>query len=597
MTTRRNSLRSLALVLAIAFTLGCTTPEPRVARGDATDGPRLAKAAGEILLQLSAYDHALVGGLSGQRERVVSPERYSTVARDAVRAMNSLASETVAATVDREGPVRDRLIRLADRLTLLGRDITAYADGGDRAALARVVEGVSAGWERLRELALAIPGDADLQRTLTRGTSFVVTSRTERVFALTVGPYATQADADAAARRAAPVESVTRSAPFVVRVGTYPDRAAAEAAGAGLVPKGFVTSAVTEEQRHTFARSGPLPDVELWREPARAFDTAGAARRVAVSPDGAWIATGSDDGTVAIFSREGVLRSLPRFNAGVAHLVFADTGEWLLAGGLTLATLRVPSGIANGTLIRLPAPASQAVFVPSARAFVASSKGPTGLPAGGPGSIAGRAPDGAVLGAPFPLTTPASGSFLAASGAGDLLIATAAPGGAGTDIEVFRVGVDRFPRVVVRLPGSVRSLVVDVTGTRAAALTDQGVVRFGPRDANPPGTLSTVAPPAAREIAFGADSALYVLEATRLLALEPTGQHRWTATLTDGRRLVAAKRIIVLDGTERLIALDATGQVDELGAGGSVQDVAASADGLRVAALVDGRRAVLFTLP
>lgn len=597
MTTRRSSPRSLAVLLAVVFTLACTTPEPRVARGDATEGPRLAKAAGEVLLQLSAYDYALVGGLSGQRERVVAHDRYSTVARDAVRAMNAIASETVAATVDRDGPVRDRLIALADRLTLLGRDVSAYADGGDRAALARVVEGVTAGWERLRELSVAIPGDADLQRTLARGTSFGVTARTERVFALSVGPYATQADADAAARRAGQVEGVTRAAPFVVRVGTYPDRASADAAAAALVPKGFVTSAVTEEQRHTFARSGPLPDVELWREPARVFDTAGAARRVAVSPDGAWIATGSDDGTVAIFSREGVLRSLPRFNAGVAHLVFADTGEWLLAGGLTLATLRVPSGVANGTVIRLPSPASQAVFVPAARAFVASSRGPTGQAAGGPGSIAGRAPDGAVLGAPFPLVTPAAGSILAASGAGDLLIATPAPGGAGTDIEVFRVGAERLPRGIVRLPGTVRSLVVDVTGTRAAALTDQGVVRFGPRDADPSGTVSTVAPPAAREIAFGADSALYVLEPTRLLALEPTGQQRWTATLTDGRRLVAAKRVIVLDGTERLIALDATGRTDELGVGGTVQDVAASADGLRVAALVDGRRAVLFTLP
>jgi hypothetical protein len=143
----------------------------------------------------------------------------------------------------------------------------------------------------------------------------------------------------------------------------------------------------------------------------------------------------------------------------------------------------------------------------------------------------------------------------------------------------------------------VRSLVVDPTGTRAAALTDQGVVRFGPRDADPAKTVSTVAPAAAREIAFGADSALYVLEATRLLALEPTGQPRWTAALTDGRRLLAAKRIIVLDGTERLIALDATGQIDELGTSGTIQDVSASADGIRVAALVDGRRAVLFTLP
>ena len=597
MTTRRNSLRPLGLTLALAFTLACTTPEPRVRHGDATEGPRLARAAAALLLQLSAYDYALVGSLNGQRDRVVSSERYSTVARQAVRSINSLASETIAATADTDGPIRGRLLALADGMTVLGRELTTYADGSDPAALARVVGGVTTGWQRLSDLAAALPADTELQQTVSRGASFVVTTRTERVFTVSVGPYATQADADGAAQRAGQIESVTRTSPFVVRVGTYADRPAADAAAQSLVPKGFVTSSVAEEQRHAFARTGPAPDTELWREPSRVFDTAGAARRVAVSPDGAWVATGSDDGTVAIFSREGVLRALPKFNAGVAHLVFSDDGGWLLAGGLTLSTLQVPSGAAHGTLIRLPSPATQAVFVPAARAFAASSKGPTGVPAGGPGLIAGRAPDGVALGAPFPLTTPAAGSILAASGAGDLLIATPASGGAGTDIEVFRVGAERFPRGIVRLPGTVRSLVVDSTGTRAAALTDQGVMRFGPRDADPTKTVSMVAPASAREIAFGSDSALYVLEATRLLALEPTGQPRWTATLTDGRRLVAAKRIIVLDGTERLIALDIAGQADELGSGGTIQDVAASADGVRVAALVDGRRAVLFTLP
>lgn len=597
MTTRRSSLPLFAPVLALALTLACTSPEPPGQRADSTAGPRLARAAGALLLRLSAYDYALVGSLNGQRDRVVSGERYSVVARDTVRAINAFSSETIAATADTRGPIRERLIALADGMTVLGRDATSFADGADPAALARVVAGVATGWQRLAELAAALPRDEELAGATARGTSFVVTSRTERVFAVTVGPYATQVDADAAAKRAGQVEAVTRSAPFVVRIGTYPDRAAAESAAGSLVPKGFVTSSVSEEQRHIFARSGTAPDVELWREPARVFDTAGGARRVAVSPDGAWLATGGDDGTVAIFSGDGQLRSLPKFNAGVAHLVFSDNGEWLLAGGLVLSTLRVPSGVPNGAVIRLPSPASQAVFIPTARAFAASSKGLTGLAAGGPGAVAGRAPDGLALGAPFPLTTPAAGSVLTASGAGELFIATPAPAGAGTDIEVFRVGVERFPRGIVRLPGTVRSLVVDRTGTRAAALTDQGVVRFGPRDADPARTVSTVAPAAAREIAFGPDGTLYVLEPTRLLALEPTGPVRWVATLTDGRRLVVAKRAIVLDGTERLVAFDASGQADDLGVGGTIQDVAASVDGLRVAALVDGRRAVLFTMP
>ena len=583
------------LVLAFVLAIGCTAPEPPRERGDAPGGQAISRQAAALLLQLSAYDYALVGSLNGQRDLVVSPERYSLVARSTVRAISALASETTAASADRQGPVRDRVLALADGLIVLGREVTTYADGGDLAVLARVASEVATSWQRLSGLASAVPQDEEVARSIARGTSFIVTAVPSKVFSVTIGPYATQADADDAARRAGPVESVARHAPFVVRVGTYPTRPAAEAAAAGLVPKGFAASAIAEEPRQTFTRSGPAPDVELWREPSRVFDTAGAARRVAIAPAGAWLATGSDDGTVAIFSGQGVLRALPRFNAGVAHLVFSDNGEWLFAGGLTLANIRVPSGVAFGTTVRLPTPATQALFIPGVRAFMAAAKGPTGLPAGGAGAIAGRAPDGAALAPPFPLATPASGAVLAATEAGELFIASA--GGGGTDIEILRVGGERFPRGVVRLPGTVRALAVDRTGARAAALTDQGVVRFEPRDGDPSKTLRTVAPAAAREIGFGTDGTLYVLEATRLLALDPAGAQRWTVPLTDGRRLVIGKRAIVLDGTERLLAVDGAGTVDELGAGGTVQDVAVSADLARVAALVDGRRAVLFTLP
>ena len=133
MTTRRNNLQAIGLVLVFALTLACTTPEPRVQRGDASDGPRLARAAGALLLQLSAYDYALIGSLNGQRDRVVSSERYSVTAREVVRSIGSFSSETIAATADAEGPIRERLIALADGMTVLGRDVTAYADGTDRA--------------------------------------------------------------------------------------------------------------------------------------------------------------------------------------------------------------------------------------------------------------------------------------------------------------------------------------------------------------------------------------------------------------------------------------------------------------------------------
>lgn len=592
---RPSGLLRHGLVLALVLTLACTAPEPPRERGDAPGGPAIARQAAAILLQLSAYDYALVGSLNGQRDLVVLPERYSLIARSTVRAISVLAGETTAASADRQGPVRDRMLALADGLVVLGREVTAYADGGDPATFARVTSEVASSWQRLSGLAGALPADEEVARSIARGTSFVVTAVPGRVFSVTVGPYATQAEADAAARRAGQVESVTRSAPFVVRVGTYPTRPAAEAAAAALAPKGFAAAAIAEEPRHAFTRSGPAPDVELWREPSRVFDTAGAARRVAIAPGAAWLATGSDDGTVAIFSGQGVLRALPRFNAGVAHLAFSDNGEWLFAGGLTLANIRVPSGAAFGTAVRLPTPATQALFIPGVRAFAAAAKGPTGQPGGGAGVIAGRAPDGAALAAPFPLATPASGAVLAATEAGELFIASA--GGGGTDIEILRVGAERTPRGVVRLPGAVRLLAVDRTGVRAAALTDQGVVRFEPRDGDPSKTLRTVAPAAAREVGFGPDGTLYVLEATRLFALDPAGAQRWSVPLTDGRRLVMGKRAIVLDGTERLLAVDGAGVVDELGAGGTVQDVSVSLDLARVAALVDGRRAVLFTLP
>ena len=593
--TRPSGLLRGGLVLAFVLTVACAAPEPPRERGDAPGGTAIARQAAALLLQLSAYDYALVGSLNGQRDLVVSPERYSLTARNAVRAISALAGDTTAASADRQGPVRDRLLVLADGLVVLGREVTAYADGGDLATFARVTSEVASSWQRLSGLAGALPPDDEVARSIARGTSFVVTALPSKVFSVTIGPYTTQADADAVARRAGQVEGVARSAPFVVRVGTYPTRPAAEAAAAALVPKGFAASAIAEEPRHTFTRSGPAPDIELWREPSRIFDTAGGARRVAIASGGAWLATGSDDGTVAIFSGQGVLRALPRFNAGVAHLVFSDNGEWLFAGGLTLANIRVPSGVAFGATVRLPTPATQAIFIPGARAFMAAAKGPTGLPAGGAGAVAGRAPDGAPLAAPFPLTTPASGAVLAATAAGELFIATA--GGGGTDVEILRVGGEGSPRGVVRVPGTLRALAVDRAGTRAAALTDQGVVRFEPRDGDPSKTLRTVAPPAAREISFGADGTLYVLEATRLVALDAAGAQRWMVPLTDGRRLVIAKRAIVLDGSERLVAVDATGAVDELGVGGTVQDVAVALDLSRVAALVDGRRAVLFTLP
>ncbi|HET8570006.1 MAG TPA: hypothetical protein VFM93_13585, partial [Candidatus Limnocylindria bacterium] len=182
------------------------------------------------------------------------------------------------------------------------------------------------------------------------------------------------------------------------------------------------------------------------------------------------------------------------------------------------------------------------------------------------------------------------------SNLGELYISTPASGG-GVDIEVFRVGLEDSVRHVVRLPGTLRLLVIDPAGVRAAALTDQGVIRFGPRDGNPQGTVSALGLPA-RDIAFATDGTLFVLQETALIAIDPSGVRRWSIQLVDGRRVLAGKRAIVLDGTERLIAVDpVTGALDELGVGGTVQDLAVSPDGTKIAVLSDARRAVTFTLP
>ena len=101
-----------------------------------------------------------------------------------------------------------------------------------------------------------------------------------------------------------------------------------------------------------------------------------------------------------------------------------------------------------------------------------------------------------------------------------------------------------------------------------------------------------------RELAFAPDATLYLLEPGGLTAIGPDGGLRWTAPLGDGRRLVAAKRAVVLDGTDRLVAFaPADGAADELGAGGTVGDLVGARDGRVVGAIVDARSAVLFTLP
>ena len=195
---------------------------------------------------------------------------------------------------------------------------------------------------------------------------------------LSVGPYTTRADAEAAAKRIGSVERIDEGPPFVLRVATFSTRAAADAAGAALAPKGVPAWLVVDEPRWAFTRSGPAPDAELWREPVRVVDGVAGTRRVALSADGAWIAMGADDGTIALFSGDGALRALPKLRAGIAHLVFSDDGKQLAGGGVT--SIFVAPRLLASPRPHEPAPGPLRA-APGARAFVATSKAPRDCPA------------------------------------------------------------------------------------------------------------------------------------------------------------------------------------------------------------------------
>jgi hypothetical protein len=233
------------------------------------------------------------------------------------------------------------------------------------------------------------------------------------------------------------------------------------------------------------------------------------------------------------------------------------------------------------------------VNVPGARAFVAVSKSASGVAGSGGGLIGARAPDGAVIGDPFPITTPSAGGFIAVTDRAELFIATTSAG--KTDIEVLRLGTDRATRTVIQIPGAAQDLAMDPKGDRGAVITDQGTYRFAPHDANPIATLQRVGPPV-RDIAFGADGTFYQLDKDKAIAIGPDGTQRWQAALTDGRKLVLGLRTLIWDGADAVWAIAPDGTTDALGIDGQVQDLVASADGKRAGVVLDGRRALVFDL-
>ena len=588
-------------LLLILIATACEAPPKVVPSGDVPDAPKIARTAASALLQMSAYDYALAGAYAGEKVLVVSGDRYVAVMRGLVPKLGDIRSLSLSATANAAGLVRDAVVSLADSLTDLAKDSGTYSDVSDAGLFAKTIGDTVAAWDRLKALAARLPADRELQATIARGSAMTVSARSDPQFALNAGPYATAADADAAAKRIGTVIAVTRTAPFLVRVATYPAKPQADAAGATLKAKGIDVVSVAEEKKYTFTRGGTAPDVELWREPVRVVDGPGGSRRSALSPDGKWIAIASDDGFVAIYSATtGALVALPKLSAGVTALLFSNDSAWLFAGGASATMLFVPSGqspLTPATLMRFPSAITQVLHItlPTARSFVAVSKGATGQPGGGAGLIGARAPDGAPLGDPFPLTTPAAGGFIGATDSGELFIATTS--GTKTDVEALRVGKERSPRGVISVPGgTVGDLALDPKGDRAAVVTDQGTYRFEPHSADPGKTLQRVGAPM-RAVAFGADGTFYQMDKDKVTATGPDGLQRWQAPLTDGRRLVvAATRTLIWDGADVVWAIARDGTVDALGTDGTVQDVVASPDGKRAAVVLNGRRALVFEL-
>jgi hypothetical protein len=578
---------AICAILIVATASCSTTPSPKPqASRDIADARPIAREIGNILLNFSAYDYAVVGGINGDKIRTVTPERYAAVAQAQATVIADNATKIIAAAVDSSGPIRDRLVRLADSLGVLRTDALAYADAGQPEALARILNDVDTGWRLLRDVESLLKDDGTLDQTAARGVSMKTTATPGTRALVTIGPFAGAAEAAAVASEFGAAGVAATQSPFMVRI-TFPDRASADAKAKDLQMHG-TQAIVVDQTAYAFTRSGTAPDVELWREPERFIDTHGGARRVALSANAGLVATGSDDGAIAIFTNDGVLRALPSFNAGINQLVFTDDGRFLFGGGQVMQTWVMPQPTFYvGVPMRLTGAATSAVFIPKAYAFAAASGGDTGI-------IGGRAPDGAPLSAPFPMDVAPSGALLDSSDVGELFIATQVT--QGFEIRVLRVGAERFPRGIVRVPGIGRAFDVDPSGSWAAAVTDQGTFRFSLQAADPSKTIVKVAG-SARDVEFAKDATLYVMEAQKLTAISVDGSNRWSRPLLDGRRLAVGVRPIVLDGTDKLITFaPEDGTQDLLAPLGLIQDLVVSRDGRWVGVIADARRAVLFKL-
>src|SRR3954467_12780351 len=369
----------------IVATASCSSTPPSKPRptSDIPAARPLSREIATVLLNFSVYDYALVGGLNGDRVRVVDEERYATIARAQASRISDTATKTIAAVVDTAGPIHDRMVTLADSLAVLRRDALAYADAKNVDSFARILDDVDANWALLHELQSLLKDDGNLDTTIERGMSIKTKATPGKRALVTIGPFAGAAEAAQVAEEFGAAGVAATESPFVVRI-TFPDRATADAKAADLQKHG-TPAIVIDQTAFAFSRSGAAPEVELWREPERFIDSHSGARKVALSGNAGLVATGSDDGFMAIFTNDGVLRALARENAGVNQLVFTDDGHFLMGGGQLLSTWVMPNpDFTVGDPMRLTGAPISAVYLPKANAFFASSDG----------IIGGRAPDG-----------------------------------------------------------------------------------------------------------------------------------------------------------------------------------------------------------
>ncbi|OLC57931.1 MAG: hypothetical protein AUH85_02070 [Chloroflexi bacterium 13_1_40CM_4_68_4] len=585
----RNVLLSLALSACVT-----TSPEPSAsgaAHVPLASPASLAADSVAILAGVAAYDYALAGSFAGERVRVVTPDRYAAALAGQYPAIAALKDKVMRAAFA-QAALAGALVEVADADVRVSEDLQLFADSRDDVSFARTVQDVEAAWSALRRLAALLPRDDALGSSLARGASWSVTVSRAPAFAVVTAPYATREEAVAAARRIGSVEQIATTSPFTIRVLTTADRGAADRR-AGDLRDGGIVAATLDTERLSFSRAGPDPLAELWREPALDIPTQEGARRANFVAGGTLVV--SVDGYAYAFGDTGTPRWRVRLNAGPTFVTAARGGQFLAVGGQFVQVV-TNEGQLMGTAGRLPSSAAAAVWVERRAVFVAASQGPTGKPEGGGGAVTALNLNGKVLSAPFPLVTPAAGPALAASPARDeVYIATTSKG--ATDIEAIRPGIDEKTRALARVDGQVADLIIDDAGTFAVLVTASGTYRFRPGTADPGATMERIGA-TARDVAFDPDGTLYAVFADRLVAYDTGLRQRWSATLSDGRRVLAGRRVVVQDGLRRVVVADrGTGATDELASVGEIDDVAVSQDGARVLVLVDGRRAVVFQLP